>query len=60
VTDGLARCCKRSSLHGIAAAIEVLRDEHGVDLGPTPSEGSCENWERNRDCAKEECFYYPA
>ena len=60
VTDGLIRCCKRSSLHGIAAAIEILRDEHGVDLGSTPSEGSCENWERNRDCAKEECFFYPA
>ncbi|MFW9967581.1 MAG: DUF5714 domain-containing protein [Candidatus Thorarchaeota archaeon] len=59
VTDGLIRCCKRSSLHGIAAAIEVLRDEHGVDLGPEPERGSCQNWERNRDCAKEEWVFFP-
>ena len=60
VTDGLIRCCKRSSLHGIGAAIELLRDEHGVDLGPEPELGSCENWERNRDCAKDECVFFPS
>ncbi len=60
VTDGLVRCCKRSSLYGIAAAIEILKNEHNVDLGPEPSPGSCENWERNRDCAREACIYFPS
>ncbi|MHA1925132.1 MAG: DUF5714 domain-containing protein [Candidatus Thorarchaeota archaeon] len=59
VTDGLIRCCKRSSLYGISAAIEILKDEHGVNLGPVPKEGSCDNWERNRDCAKDDCVFYP-
>jgi hypothetical protein len=59
VTDGLIRCCKRSSLYGIAAAIEILRNEHGVDLGPEPPAGSCENWERNYDCARDSCYYFP-
>ncbi|MFW9863506.1 MAG: DUF5714 domain-containing protein [Candidatus Thorarchaeota archaeon] len=59
VTDGLIRCCKRSSLYGIGAAIEILRKNHGVDLGPEPEVGSCENWKRNRDCARDACVFFP-
>ncbi|MFX0108225.1 MAG: DUF5714 domain-containing protein, partial [Candidatus Hodarchaeota archaeon] len=58
VTDGLIRCCKRSTLYGITAAVRVLRNNYGVDLGPEPALGSCENAERNPDCAKEECLFY--
>ncbi|MHA2601896.1 MAG: DUF5714 domain-containing protein [Candidatus Thorarchaeota archaeon SMTZ1-83] len=59
VTDGLIRCCKRSSLYGISAATRVLRDSHSVELGPEPPQKSCENWERNRDCAKSDCVFFP-
>ncbi len=58
VEDGLIRCCKRSTLYGLAAAIKVLKEEHGVDLGPLPPVHSCENAERNRDCEREACYYY--
>ncbi|MFX1603549.1 MAG: DUF5714 domain-containing protein [Promethearchaeota archaeon] len=59
VTDGLVRCCKRSSLYGISAAIRILRNNHDVDLGPEPASSSCENWKRNPDCAQGDCVFFP-
>lgn len=57
--DGLVRCCKRATLYGISAAMEILRDDRGMDLGEIPQFGSCRSWEKNRDCAKEDCIFYP-
>ncbi|MFX1369210.1 MAG: DUF5714 domain-containing protein [Promethearchaeota archaeon] len=59
VTDGLVRCCKRSTLYGITAATRILREDYGVDLGPEPASGSCQNSHLNRDCVKDECTFYP-
>lgn len=59
VTDGLIRCCKRSSLYGISAATRILRSKHNVELGPEPGPKTCENWERNRDCARSDCVFFP-
>lgn len=59
VTDGLIRCCKRSTFHGITAAIRVLRTEFKVDIGPEPAPKSCKNSHLNRDCAKQECVFFP-
>jgi len=59
VTDGLVRCCKRSTLYGITAATRILKEKHNVDLGPEPAQGSCLNSQLNRDCVKEQCTFYP-
>ncbi len=58
VRDGLIRCCKRSTFYGITAAIETL-NEIGVNIGPVPEHKSCKQWQRNRDCAKEQCVFFP-
>ena len=56
--DGLRRCCKRVSYYGLTAAMNLLRDEYDIDLGPTPSLHSCKHSERNPDCVMEDCRFY--
>jgi len=58
VQDELIRCCKRSTLYGIAAAMDYLEKQHDIHLGEIPQPKSCTNWERNQDCATEECIFY--
>ena len=58
--DELIRCCKRATYYGLTAAIEVLKNEYNVDLGPVPSPQSCVHSERNPDCAMDECMYHVA
>ncbi len=58
VQDHLVRCCKRSTFYGVTAAIEILR-EVGIDLGQSPPHNSCKQWEKNRDCERERCVYFP-
>jgi hypothetical protein len=57
--DGLVRCCKRATFYGISTAMGILKEEHNIDLGPIPENGSCKNYERNRDCAGRKCYYFP-
>lgn len=57
--DGLIRCCKRATFYGISAAMTILKEEYDIDLGSIPEKGSCKNYDRNRDCARERCFFFP-
>jgi hypothetical protein len=57
--DGLIRCCKRATFYGISAAMSILKEEYDIDLGPIPGKGSCKNYNRNRDCAKKKCYFFP-
>ncbi len=59
VRDGLVRCCKRSTFYGLTAAMNLLRQTSNIDLGTVPQPKSCQHSERNRDCEKEKCRYYP-
>ncbi len=59
VQDSLVRCCKRSTLYGLIAAMEFMKEKYDIDLGDVPSSGSCMNWHRNRDCEKERCGFHP-
>jgi len=56
--DDLIRCCKRATYYGLSAAMNLLKNEFGIDLGPIPEPHSCQFSERNRDCAKLDCQYY--
>lgn len=56
--DGLKRCCKRATYFGVTSAMNMLRDEFGVDLGNPPEMQSCEYFSRNKDCEQELCPYY--
>jgi hypothetical protein len=58
--DGLVRCCKRATYFGLTAAMRLLRDEYGIDLGEIPQLGTCRYSSRNRDCAEAKCPYYPS
>ena len=57
--DGLIRCCKRATFYGISTAMSILKGEYNIDLGYIPEKGSCENYQRNRDCAGMDCYYFP-
>ncbi len=57
--DSLVRCCKRSTYYGLTASIRFLRDELNIDLGDIPSARSCTNWRKNKDCARQDCKFYP-
>jgi hypothetical protein len=57
--DSLIRCCERSTLYGITAAMEFIAENYGADLENVPEAKSCHHWQRNRDCAKEDCYFYP-
>jgi hypothetical protein len=56
--DGLTRCCKRATYYGLSAAINLLREEYGIDLGPVPEIHSCQYSDRNRDCEESDCPYF--
>jgi hypothetical protein len=56
--DGLTRCCKRASYYGLSAAINLLKEEYDIDLGPAPKIHSCKYSERNRDCEESDCPYF--
>jgi hypothetical protein len=56
--DGLTRCCKRATYYGLSSAINLLKEEYGVDLGPAPELHSCQFSDRNRDCEESDCPYY--
>jgi hypothetical protein len=56
--DNLIRCCKRATYYGLSAAINLLKEEYRIDLGPVPEPHSCQFSEKNRDCEKEDCPYY--
>jgi hypothetical protein len=56
--DDLTRCCKRATYYGLSAAMNLLKEEYGIDLGSVPEPHSCQFSEKNRDCEKEDCPYY--
>ncbi len=56
--DGLTRCCKRASYYGLSAAINLLKEDYDIDLGPAPQIHSCKYSERNRDCEETDCPYF--
>ncbi len=56
--DGLRRCCKRSTYFGLTAAMDLLRNDYGIDLGDSPKHGSCKFSTKSRDCEMESCPYY--
>jgi hypothetical protein len=56
--DGLTRCCKRATYYGLSTAINLLREEYDIDLGPVPQIHSCKYSDRNRDCEEEDCPYF--
>ncbi|MHA1633677.1 MAG: DUF5714 domain-containing protein [Candidatus Thorarchaeota archaeon] len=56
--DGLRRCCKRATYYGLTAAMNLLKKEFDIDLGPVPEVGACQYSERNSDCELEGCVYF--
>lgn len=56
--DGLRRCCKRATYYGLKAALDLLREEYGIDLGDSPEPKSCKYSTKSRDCEEESCPYY--
>lgn len=57
--DGEPRCCKRASRRAIQAAVEFLKKKMGIDL-KINHKIKCQYTQRNRECIKERCPYYPA
>jgi hypothetical protein len=57
-SDGLRRCCKRATYIGLTAAMDLLRDEYGIDLGESPKHKTCNFSEKSRDCEEASCPYY--
>jgi hypothetical protein len=57
-SDGLRRCCKRATYIGLRTAMDLLREEYGVDLGESPKYKSCKFSYKSRDCEEESCPYY--
>jgi hypothetical protein len=57
--DGQPRCCKRASRVAVAAAVEYLRDQLGLDL-PAPGAVRCTSAARNKECPGESCPYFVA
>ncbi|MFW9925780.1 MAG: DUF5714 domain-containing protein [Candidatus Thorarchaeota archaeon] len=56
--DGLRRCCKRATNLGLKAAMDLLREDYGIDLGKSPEYKACKYSAKNQDCEEESCPYY--
>ena len=56
--DGLRRCCKRATYFGFTAAMKLLQEEYGIELGEVPKSNSCEYSSRNNDCEMSDCPYF--
>jgi hypothetical protein len=56
--DGLRRCCKRATYFGLTAAMNLLRNDYGIDFGEPPEYKSCKYSEQNRDCEETSCPYF--
>jgi hypothetical protein len=52
------RCCKRAARRAMKSAVDYLREKMGIELegGDLPR---CGYYQRNQECPKEECGYYP-
>ena len=58
MADGGPRCCKRASRKAVEAAVEFLKTKMDINLigeNVIP----CLYVDRNRECIREECAYYP-
>ena len=52
------RCCKRTSFLSIQESVPYINEKLGLHL--TVSDGiTCHYYERNQECKKEECPFYP-
>jgi len=56
--DDLRRCCKRATYYGMKTAMDILREEYGIDLGEPPELKSCKYSTRSRDCQEELCPFF--
>ena len=58
VADGYPRCCKRASRKAIEAAVDYMSSEMGIALTPGKII-KCQHVDRNQQCPKKGCSYYP-
>ena len=56
--DGHPRCCKRAARTAVAAAVDFLKEKMGISL-PPGEKAVCRHSDRNRECVREACPYYP-
>ncbi|MCX8126653.1 MAG: DUF5714 domain-containing protein [Dehalococcoidia bacterium] len=56
--DDQPRCCKRAVRTGIDAAVVFLRERMNIFL-PLREKATCSYFERNQQCAKTACPYFP-
>lgn len=52
------RCCKRNSFIALHSAIDTIKEVLHVDLGQS-EHWVCKYYDRNGDCKKEACPFYP-
>lgn len=57
--DEYPRCCKRAGRLALEAAVDFLRDKLDIKLDAGDNI-RCNYSERNRECVKEQCPYYPS
>ena len=57
--DDQPRCCKRASRIAVETAVEVLRDELGIELESSGRAG-CSYSARNAQCPEDACPYFAA
>ena len=56
--DGLKRCCKRATYYGMKAALDLLKEQFGIDLGDPPELKSCKYSTKSKDCEEKFCQFY--
>jgi len=56
--NGGPRCCKRDTYHSILEAADFVSGNLGIDF-EIPAKIVCEFFERNKECLKNRCKFYP-
>lgn len=57
-TQGGPRCCKRDTFLALTEAVAFLGEKTGIQLA-CPESITCEFFERNRECIRERCPFFP-
>ncbi|WP_227765523.1 DUF5714 domain-containing protein [Zhaonella formicivorans] len=56
---GGPRCCKRCTWTALTAAMNFLEEKRGVHFDKTATEGNCTHFQRNKQCQRSKCVFFP-